>query len=712
MHLKPLFPGSIYVTVGEHALLGGCPPEIIKALIQNGLPAPQCILLPDRPVSHGESQVAVEFPLYHHLFIGCKPGAIRPLHLIGSARRVSAARELLGLTLFGPDIEQMQEWGLPESEAQSLAREMRWFHLKDKGGKPLLLDDLIVTHSLDEGAVDLGWGSLRRLRPNVFELTAGGETAELDLQLDREQVPPYPVNPDLTPTTLVKLGVEVIGGSTGFSALQASSGLALCYNGNYLLIDAIPYLSAHLRARGIARNQIHGIFLSHIHDDHCNLISLLQYNTRLHVLTTPLIYRMMLRKLALTIDRSEDSLQEYFAFHELLPGEETNYFGLRITPFYSSHSIPTIGARFEVTHSGSTYSVVFSGDTQSLADLKRMQLTGVVNQERYQQIADIYRTPTQLLIADGGEGQIHGDPADALLSPAERVVFLHLDKLPERFQAHFTTATSGKRFCVLRGETDYNLTRTIEFLLDYFKGLPPDWISHLMSNQQSRTFNAGDIIIREGAKSDGCVYILTTGYAQVIHHDGDKRHVLAQMEAGEIIGEMSVISGQGTRNASVVAISPVNVTAIAETAVRDYILHQGLESTIKKLWQHRELLQTLPYLRSLQQPVLRELAKLVTLENLPARHGPRALKAICDPFSLIFPLGQEIVLKRDTRTDTIPAHTAPILCTSGATLVTESELQFLLLHVDHATELRARIPAFRFFWEETLGLGLPNRLRI
>ena len=712
MDLKPIFPGSLYVTAGEHTLLAGCPPEIIKVLLQKGLRAPDCILLPDKPVDHGESQVAVEFPLYHHLFIGCKPGELRPLHLAGSSRRVTAARELLTLTLFGPDTEQMQEWNLPESEANSLAREMRWFHLKDKGGKPLSLDDLIVTHPLDEGTVDLGWGTLRRVRPNVFALTAAGETAEIDLHFDGEQVPPYPVSPDLTPTTLVKLGVEIIGGSTGFSALQASSGMALCYNGNYLLIDAIPYLTAHLRARGIARNQIHGLFLSHIHDDHCNLVSLLQYNSRVHVLTTPLIYRMMLRKLALTLDRSEESLQEYFVFVELTPGEETNHFGLRITPFYSSHSIPTIGARFEVNHSGVTYSVVFSGDTQSLADLKRMQLTGVINQERFQQVASIYTSPTNLLLADGGEGQIHGDPADALQSPAERVVFLHLDRLPERFQSHFTTATSGKRYTVLRGETDYNLTHTIEFLLDYFKGLPTDWISHLLSNQRALCYNAGDIIIREGAKSDGCVYIIITGYAQVIHHDGDRRHVLAQMEAGEIIGEMSVISGQGLRNASVVAVSPVIVTAIAETAFRDYIAHQNLESSIKKIWQHRELLQTLRYLRPLQQPVLRELANLVTLEYLPARTAPRPLKSLCDPYSLILPLGQDLVIKRDVRTETIAAHSAPLLCTSGATLVTEAEIQFLLLRADHATDLRSRIPAFRYFWEETLGLTLPNRIRV
>ena len=223
MDLKPIFPGSIYVTAGEHTLLAGCPPEIIKVLLQKGLRPPDCILLPDKPVDHGESQIAIEFPLYHHLFIGCKPGELRPLHLAGSTRRITAARELLALTLFGPATEQMQEWNLPEAEAHSLAREMRWFHLKDEGGNPLSLDDLIVTHPVDESTIDLGWGTLRRVRPNVFALTAAGETAEIDLHFDGEQVPPYPVNPDLTPTTLVKLGVEIIGGSTGFSALQASS---------------------------------------------------------------------------------------------------------------------------------------------------------------------------------------------------------------------------------------------------------------------------------------------------------------------------------------------------------------------------------------------------------------------------------------------------------------------------------------------------------
>ena len=124
-----------------------------------------------------------------------------------------------------------------------------------------------------------------------------------------------------------KLGVEVLGGAPGLRP-QPSCGLALCFNGRYLLIDAIPYLSHHLRP-GISWNQVQALFLSHIHDDHCNLISFLLYNRRIRVLTTPLIYRMMLRKLSLTLDRPEESLQEYFIFIPLTPGWKRT-FGLRI----------------------------------------------------------------------------------------------------------------------------------------------------------------------------------------------------------------------------------------------------------------------------------------------------------------------------------------------------------------------------------------------
>ena len=71
------------------------------------------------------------------------------------------------------------------------------------------------------------------------------------------------------------MGVEVLGGASGFTPTEPCTGLAFCYNGEYLLIDAIPFLDQHLFARGISKNQVAAVFLTHLHDDHSSLFPLM-----------------------------------------------------------------------------------------------------------------------------------------------------------------------------------------------------------------------------------------------------------------------------------------------------------------------------------------------------------------------------------------------------------------------------------------------------
>ena len=134
MEIIELMPGSFYVSDGDNAMLAGCPPEIVKVIRQRSLNAPGAILLPDKPIGHGESQTAVEFPLYQHLFFSASEEK-KPLTLVGSRRRIRAAEELLELTLLGPDESEMRDWGMEPEAAEALARETRWFHPKDADGK-------------------------------------------------------------------------------------------------------------------------------------------------------------------------------------------------------------------------------------------------------------------------------------------------------------------------------------------------------------------------------------------------------------------------------------------------------------------------------------------------------------------------------------------------------------------------------------------------
>lgn len=139
---------------------------------------------------------------------------------------------------------------------------------------------------------------ITRQATDVFEINAKGELTTIDLNEDAALMPPYQVAQDYVPGGLTKMGIEVLGGASGFTPSEPCTGLALCYNGEYILIDCIPFLDEHLFARGISKNQIAAVFLKHLHDDHSSLFPLMLMPQRVDIITSREIYNMAMDKLA------------------------------------------------------------------------------------------------------------------------------------------------------------------------------------------------------------------------------------------------------------------------------------------------------------------------------------------------------------------------------------------------------------------------------
>lgn len=77
-----------------------------------------------------------------------------------------------------------------------------------------------------------------------------------------------------------------------------------------------------------------------------------------------------------------------------------------------------------------------------------------------------------------------------------------------------------------------------------FSALSKKAIWRLADLAQLKTFNKGDIIIKEGGSGTGC-FIITQGSVEVIKNmDSDKPITVATLSKGEIIGEMNVIDEQ------------------------------------------------------------------------------------------------------------------------------------------------------------------------
>jgi serine/threonine-protein kinase len=81
----------------------------------------------------------------------------------------------------------------------------------------------------------------------------------------------------------------------------------------------------------------------------------------------------------------------------------------------------------------------------------------------------------------------------------------------------------------------------------------------------TRTFRAGTVILREGDPPDAA-YIVTRGRCEAYRGEGPERRVLREMGAGDVFGEMALLSAR-PRSASVVAIEDVTAIVVTQEAL-------------------------------------------------------------------------------------------------------------------------------------------------
>jgi CRP-like cAMP-binding protein len=82
------------------------------------------------------------------------------------------------------------------------------------------------------------------------------------------------------------------------------------------------------------------------------------------------------------------------------------------------------------------------------------------------------------------------------------------------------------------------------------------------------------------------------------------------LQAGDIIGEMAVLTGSGIRNASVVARTPVTVCVFAEETFRNFIRYSGLQDMLENRWLLRPVIKLLPQFAELSSTVTDKISRI------------------------------------------------------------------------------------------------------
>ena len=604
-------PGSRIVRDEAEVILFGQPPEVLKGLLREGITGFDTLVLTDIREKDGALLNNLEFPLYFFLFYAKGLAQGRKLNLVGHIDAISHALRLLRFTLLGPTRAELEQWLTPEALQTEWLAVSETLALKHDNGNLIEVDDFFTLIPFEDNLAVAGGFAIEHQGVDRYLVTNAGGDVSVDLNDGVEVTPPYPVPIDYIPGGLSNMGIEVLGGASGFSTEEPCTGLALCYNGDYLLIDAIPFLDQHLFARGISKNQVSAVFLTHLHDDHCSMFPLMEMPHRVEVITTQEIFNMAMEKLACSLGWNVDAVREHFLHNCVEPGEVINYYGLNIKVHTTVHSIPTIGATFSTVHKGQFRDVCIIGDNQNMAAVRKMAEAGVVRPETAANLERLYKDRFHLLIADGGAGDIHGDPGDALESKAERVVFVHVDEMPEALNTTFSRASSGKRYTLLEGDSMIYTSQINHYLTAWLgQPFPNRWMRNLLAEQEIYRYNTEDVIIVQEAETHGAVYLILTGYCEVVRIENGKRETVAMLQAGDIIGEMAVLTGSGVRNASVLARTPVTVCVFAEETFRNFIRYSGLQGMLENRWLLRPIIKILPQFSDLSSTVTDKVSRI------------------------------------------------------------------------------------------------------
>jgi CRP/FNR family transcriptional regulator, cyclic AMP receptor protein len=124
----------------------------------------------------------------------------------------------------------------------------------------------------------------------------------------------------------------------------------------------------------------------------------------------------------------------------------------------------------------------------------------------------------------------------------------------------------------------------VDFLrqLPYFEALPEDELDAICGNARELLIARGDALLEEGKPSDA-MYVVVDGEFEVTRRSGERQVAIGSARRGEVLGEMSVLSGL-PRTATVrVARGSCTTYVISGDRFRSLVRSMRLE---RLLWEH------------------------------------------------------------------------------------------------------------------------------
>jgi CRP-like cAMP-binding protein/glyoxylase-like metal-dependent hydrolase (beta-lactamase superfamily II) len=528
--------GSFLVEIEDETIIFGSPPEIIKVLLNSQKPMPTTVVLPAHFYWLEEIQAELEFQLFHFLFNRGKFFQGEKLKVIGTADQIDRIRQILRLTLLGPDESLMHKWQISQQEIAQQFAITNHFAIKKPEGEIAEVDDLVEFIAFQEGKTKLKGLHIEVKEKNCFHITYRGENQVIDLNFYERQKPPMKIQTDSSfQLKRPAFGLLALSHCTsGFDPNGFTTGFVLFINSMPLLIDGPAWAKEHLRSFGLSISEIKGNILSHNHGDHASVIDTIISGHRVNLITIKEVYRSFILKLSLLIGWPEDKIKKMVHCTEVFIDKPYYWFGATFNFFRSVHTIATIG--FEVTYNGKK--IIYSGDTVWGKPLQNLLAAGIVDQATYNPLANIFTAEADLVIMDGGGGLIHPDPAEINKLPMkvkQKTYLTHRSNLPEGITG-LNLIHPGQQWEFVPASNvsigDINAMQNSPLI----SSLSQEWLNTIYSQGKIDEVSAGQVILQEGEPGKD-FYIIIDGAFSIIQGN-DK---LVRLGTGDFFGELSLL---------------------------------------------------------------------------------------------------------------------------------------------------------------------------
>jgi hemerythrin len=614
IEIQMVMAGAHVIRAGQLQLAVGFPEEVVKAWMKAGAQV-NAWLIPDVRTAHGIVQWALEFPLYHALFVRGTFARGEKVPVVVHEEVWRDVVAYLRLTLLGLTREEMRVEGIEEGVAEMLGRESDYLALKRGDGAVARIEDFLEPVFFDgEGVARCGPLAIRAHGNNTWSLfSARDRVEEFHLEAPVGQVPTYAANipPATTPVLPQPFELIMLGASNGFDVEGACSNMVVQANGRFVLIDAGPYIRTTLRHAGVAINQLGALIVTHAHEDHAvGLSALLETRHRLELFVSRENAAILRRKLAILnpqVSSPGTLLDDAFDVRIVEAGREYAHRGLGMRFHYTMHSVPCTGVELSVCGPAGRRRVLITGDSDSREHIEQAAARGAVTAERYRQLMELYAWDGDLVLADAGGGAIHGAETDFEGSRAE-VVHFHSGKL-EAPHRH-TLARAGHRYTLIADQGRPSaLERGIaqRALAQGFPGADSDAIAVLLDAATVTSVNTGQVVLRQGDDGRELYAAITGELAVVVEREGEVVEI-GRIDAGEVFGERAGVGG-APRAATVIAVTPTRLVRVPGEEFIRFSIAARLPGELPELWVRRRALEGVRMLASASSSIKSQLAQ-------------------------------------------------------------------------------------------------------